>query len=907
MSITGEEIRHRLTEFVAKWTPYDGSERAEAQTFLNELFTCFGTPRQEVARFEDPQHGRFLDLIWDRVCIVEMKRPSEARNLERHRPQAFRYWRGAANPERNLPAPRWLVLCAFQRFEVWEPGSFPNEPRAEFGLDELPDRLDSLLFLAGREPVFLSSQEGVTREAVKHVTDLYSELRERRAADSDVLRDFVLQSVWCMFAEDLGQLEGHLFTRIVDELLANPQRSSADDLGGLFRWLNTPGDRPEAGFYSETRYVNGGLFVHPAEVHLDTEELEQLRAACEFDWKRVEPHIFGSLLEGALGRDSQWSLGAHYTHVVDIMKVVGPSIVTPWRERVENADTVRQARQLQSELLNYVVLDPACGSGNFLYVAYRELRQIEKRLREREHQLRREAGQRSDEALSAFFPLRNIAGIEINSFAVALARVTLWMAHKLSVDELGLTEATLPLEDLSSIQTGDALRMDWPRCDVIVSNPPFHGDRNLRGLLGDDYVEWLKDEFDCGVKDHCVYWFRKAQDHLEPGQRAGLVGTNSISQNRARGASLNYIVETGGVITDAVSSQDWPGEANVDVSIVNWIKEPEADDIPRVLDEESVDGIDTALRPSTIPIADVPVLGANRGFAFQGFLPGAKFDISVEAAEELLANGDAEYSDVVLRYLDGRDITRTVDQSPTRYTIDFAQMTLEEAMKYPAALDVIRIQAKDARETSNSYSRNPRWWQFLWPRPDFRETADGLSRFIAGTRVAKRICFVWAEPNWRPSDSTNVFALDSDYAFALLSSSVHTNWAAARSSTLEDRIRYTPSSAFETFPWPSVSSTEASAVGEAGRLLLDRRTEICGEAEIGLTELYNQSEEGAWVDLGELQSQLDHAVLSAYGWSDLAPDDAATINQKLFDLNHRVQSGEVDYAAPGSTADEAPN
>jgi N-6 DNA Methylase len=902
VSITGEEIRQRLTGFVETWFAYEGSERAEAQTFLNELFGCFGTNRQEVARFEDPQHGRFLDLIWDRVCIVEMKRPGEARNLDRHRPQAFRYWRNAADPARNLPAPRWLVLCAFQRFEIWEPGSFPNEPRAEFELGELPDRLDSLLFLAGREPVFLSSQEAVTREAVEHVTDLYAELRERRAADSDVLRDFILQSVWCMFAEDLGQLEGHLYTRIVNELLANPQRSSADDLGGLFRWLNTPGDRPAGGFYAETRYVNGGLFANPAAVHLASEELEQLRAACEFDWKRVEPHIFGSLLEGALGRESQWILGAHYTHTVDIMKVVGPSIVVPWRERIENAETVEQARQLQNELLNYVVLDPACGSGNFLYIAYRELRQIEKRLRARERELRREAGMPDDDTLSAFFPLRNIAGIEINAFAVALARVTLWMGHKLAVDELGLTEATLPLEDLAGIQAGDALRMPWPRCDVIVSNPPFHGDRNLRGLLGDDYVEWLKEEFGCGVKDHCVYWFRKAQDHLEPGQRAGMVGTNSISQNRARGASLNYIVESGGVITDAVSSQDWPGEANVDVSIVNWIKGPLAADPLVTLDEQRVEGIDTALRPSTIPIADVPALSANRNFAFQGFLPGAKFDVPSDVAEDLLALTDAAYSEVVLPYLDGRDIARTMDQRPTRYTIDFAQMELEDAMRYPAALEIVRDQAKDARESSNSYSRNPRWWQFLWPRPDFRERVNGLGRFIAGSATAKRIFFVWCDLIWRPSNSTNMFALDSDFAIAVLGSSIHTEWARGRSSTLEDRIRYTPSSAFETFPWPSVDAAKAAAIGEAGRALLTRRSEICLEAEVGLTDLYNRHEEGAWVDLGELHRQLDHAVLSAYNWSDVDVDDTASINQRLFVLNRAIQEGEVEYVGPGSGA-----
>jgi len=894
MSLTGEEIRLRLSEFVETWKAYAGSERAGAYTFLDELFQCYGTTRRDVARFEDPQHGRFLDLIWDRVCIVEMKRPSEAERLAQHRVQAFDYWRGAANPDQNLPAPRYVVLCAFTKFEVWEPGLFPTGPRAEFELTELPDRLDSLLFLAGREPVFLRSQEAVTREAVKHVTDLYAELRDRRAADPDVLRDFVLQTVWCMFAEDLGQLEAHLFTRVIDELIANPQRSSADDLGSLYEWLNTPGPRPEAGLYAETRFVNGGLFEHPARVHLDGAELSQLREACEFDWKRVEPHIFGSLLEGALGRESQWALGAHYTHATDIMKVIGPSIVVPWRERIESATTVQQAQQLQNELLNYVVLDPACGSGNFLYLAYRELRVLEARLRERERELRRNAGMADDEALSAFFPLANMRGIEIDAFAVALAKVTLWMGHKLAVDELALTEATLPLEELPGIEIGDALRVDWPRCDVIVGNPPFHGDRHLRELLGDAYIEWLKDEFNCGVKDHCVYWFRKAHDHLAPGQRAGLVGTNSVSENRARGASLNYIVEHGGVITDAVPTQAWPGLATVEVSIVNWIKEPEAPP-GRRLDGGAVEGIDTALRPSTIPIADVPILEANRGIAFQGFLPGAMFDVSVEIGEELLRQTDADYSAVVRPYMDGRDIARTVDQRPTRYTIDFEQMTLEEAMRFPAALQIVREQAKEARESSNSYSRNPRWWQFLWPRPEFRARVSGLPRFIAGSATAKRILFVWCKSGWRPSNSTNMFALASPFAMGLLSSSIHGEWATARSSRLRVDIRYTPSSAFETFPWPTTSDDCRDAVAGAGEALLARRSEICLAEEIGLTALYNQRDEGAWEDLTALHRALDEAVLAAYGWVDLSPDDPASINQSLFELNARIVAGEIEY------------
>lgn len=176
MALSGEEIRRRLTEFAAKWSVYAGSERAEAQTYVNQLFASDGTDRSEVARFEDQQHGRFLDLIWDRVCIVEMKRPSEGGRRAEHRPQAFDYWGGSADPVAKRPAPRFVVLCAFRRFEVWEPGSYPNAPRSEFDLVELPDRLDALLFLAGgsREPVFLATQEAVTREAVSHVTGLYA-------------------------------------------------------------------------------------------------------------------------------------------------------------------------------------------------------------------------------------------------------------------------------------------------------------------------------------------------------------------------------------------------------------------------------------------------------------------------------------------------------------------------------------------------------------------------------------------------------------------------------------------------------------------------------------------------------------------------------------------------------------
>ncbi len=896
MPLTGEEIRARLTAFAARWSVYDRSERAEAQTFLNELFECYGTRRGDVATFEEPQEGRFLDLIWPRVCIVEMKAPKEAKKLAAHREQALDYWRNSADPATNTPAPPYLVLCAFRRLEVWEPGRYPNAPRLVLDLIDLPDQYDALLFLAGGEPVFQGGQAALTREAVVHLVDLYERLSDRLAAGHEVLRDFLLQSVWCLFAEDLGQIPGHRFTSVLDELIASPKRSSADELGQLFQWLNTPGERPLHGLYAGTPYANGGLFESPARVHLDREELEHLRAAAGFNWKQVQPSIFGSLLEGGLGHDQQWRLGAHYTHEADIQKVVQPTIVEPWRERVENLSTHAEAVQAQNALAQYVVLDPACGSGNFLYVAYRELRRLEKRLHEREAELRKQDGKKEQGSLSLHFPLQNIRGIEIEGFAVALARVTLWMGHKLAVDELGLDEATLPLGDLSGIQQGDALRLAWPKANAIIGNPPFHGDRHLRGVLGDDYVEWLKKQFKVGVKDFCVYWFRKAHDNLDPGGRAGLVGTNSISQNRARSASLEYIVGNGGVITNAVSKQVWPGEAVVNVSIVNWVKSPLLPLSKGVLDGAEVAAIAPSLRPEGAEeTSSAAVLPANAHRAFQGPIPRSSgFVLERDEAEKLLAARESDRR-VVRPYLIGEDISTNPMQAPTRFIVDFGMMALEHAMEYTAPMQLVRERVKPERDIDPVYRNS--WWLLWRPRPRMRAALATHDRYIGGTATGKRILFCWCDPWTCPSNAMNVFAFSDDFSMGILCSSSHLIWARAQSSTMRTDIRYTPTSAFETFPFPCpVTDVQREAVAEASRTLVARRSEICLDRQIGLTKLYNQMDEGAWADLRALHRRLDEAVAAAYGWPASIAQDADETNRRLLELNRAIAAGERPYA-----------
>lgn len=530
--LSGLEIQANLAKFVAKWAGYSGSERAEAQTFLNELFACYGTDRSAVgARFEDfTSSAGFMDLHWPGILIVEMKGPNVT--LDKAKDQRERYWQESSDSANDIPAARYVIACNFREFEVWEPGRFPNAPRITFPLEELPDRYDALLFLQSEkaEPVFSEHRRELTTEAAKHIAQLYNSLADRAAAPIDEVQRFTMQIVWCLFAEDLGMLDGYPMQNTVDALLKQDNPDSARDIGYLFNLLNQKGNHNRQGLYAGTRYVNGDLFKKPAAVYMNREELLHLRQAAEFNWKTVDPTIFGSLMEGVLGESRRDVLGAHYTHESDIMKIVTPTIVRPWRERIEATTTATEARDLLDELCAFRVLDPACGCGNFLYIAYRELRGLEFEIKLRLSELAKRAGTPAPSVKGVYYPLANLKGFDIEQIAVLIARVTLWMGHRQMIDRYGEAEPALPLVDLSGIRAADALVVPWPEVDAIIGNPPFLGGGQLRATLGSDYVAWLKTAFGAGVRDLCTYWFRRTEDHLQAGQRAGLVGTNSIRQ-----------------------------------------------------------------------------------------------------------------------------------------------------------------------------------------------------------------------------------------------------------------------------------------------------------------------------------------------------------------------------------------
>ena len=361
-----------------------------------------------------------------------------------------------------------------------------------------------------------------------------------------------------------------------------------------------------------------------------------------------------------------------------------------------------------------------------------------------------------------------------------------------------------------------------------------------------------------------------------------------MAQNRARGASLEYIIENGGVIVSAVSSQNWPGEAAVDVSIINWIKNPNPMPVEFVLDGERVDRITASLSETDISAGH---LTPNAGRAFQGPIPrGAGFVLKAVEAEGLLDRTEANYRKVIRPYLIGDDIANDPLQAPSRFIVDFGTMPLEEAMKYPAALDIVRERVKPARDADPVYADI--WWMLWRPRPEMRKALSVLQRYIGGTATGKRILFAWCDPLTLPSNAMNVFAFDDEGSMGVLCSAVHHKWARLQSSTLEDRIRYTPTSAFETFPWPS---GDVSEVGDAASRVIARRGEICIQQDIGLTQLYNQVDDGAWTDLRDLHRELDEAVALAYGWPRSVAHDPDETNRRLLELNRAIAAGEVAY------------
>jgi hypothetical protein len=970
----------RLQEFV-DWAAahVKGDEKGEAQIFLDRLLQAFsqkGVLETGKAEFrirkskEDGGGTAFADFVWKPVVLIEMKK--RGADLSRHYRQAFDYWL------RLVPGrPQYVVLCNFDEFWVYDFDEQLEEPMDRVRIEDLSDRWGPLAFLFPTEerPVFKNNQVEVTRDAASRLATLFNKLERRNDVNRETAQRFILQCLIALFAEDIGLLDPYTFTRLLSEC-DTPQKTY-DLIGGLFVEMNTPGKTP-GGRYKGVDYFNGGIFEIPAHVELHKDELAQLQIAADQKWSKVRPEIFGTLFQHSVDQDERHAYGAHFTSAVDIMKIIKPTITEPWEALIESATSIAELQTLHGRMRHYRVLDPACGSGNFLYLAYRELKRLEKKLFDRIESL--SSRERKKARRISFVTPRQFYGMDILPFAVELAKVTMMIARKLSIEELGMDEAALPFDDLDeNFIVGDALvsaansggsliRTPWPDADVIIGNPPFLDARKTTIERGREYVRDIERLYPDIARraDYCVYWLRRAHDHLpkctaefpELG-RAGLVGTQNIRNNEAREGGLDYIC-TSGTIVEAVDNQPWSGEANVHVSIVNWIKH---DPIPTnytarekatirekllipdkrklwfkvpprpgsvrprrsgtgpkhkeyELNFRETSQISAALSDET-DVTTARILSCNRmpKVVFEGVQTGHKGFVLDVSEGSRLRNLRPAYATYVRPFINGSDLLSGKYLSAPEYVVDLSELDINEASSMPELLAIPRERvlptwesnAENEREATGRTSgehqgRLDTWWALKRPRGDLNAALRRLPRVVACSAVMKRPTFVFLSSDYLPTNAIKVFAFSDDYSFGVLQSDVHWQWFVAKCSKLKSDFRYTPESVFDTFPWPqSPGARDVKTVAAVARDVRRVREETLKKVRGGLRAVYRTLELPGANPLKDAHAALDAAVLAVYGFS--AKKD---LLQQLLDLNFEVAARierDESVTAPGIPAD----
>ena len=795
------------------------------------------------------------------------------------------------------PVPQYVVLTNQRDLHLYDLARSREEPRLPISVDDLPKYSEAFPFLAqnwvpGTTPRIINVAK-VSKEVADLVARLYRSLRDKHPdREADVI-SFTLQCIITMFAEDIGLLPQEYFTTLLYEGARHGDVGKR--IAEMFRLMSTR----DTSAPRVVPYFNGGLFCDPVTLELGDAQLAALTKAAEADWKDVDPHIFGSVFQGVMSAEERHATGGHYTAQEDIMRVVGPTIVEPWRERIQAARTLKELLDVRRDLMSFRVLDPACGSGNFLYIAFRELYKLDTEL------LARIREYPSTQALTKArirwgvgIETSNFYGIDINPFAVELAKLTLNIAKKIAYDErrqaalelVGQVEMdvdpTLPLDNLDqNIVCADALFSEWPKVDSIVGNPPFLGGTKIRAELGDEYLATLQEAFPTvpGRADYCSYWFRRAHDRLGAGGRAGLVATNTIREGNTLDASTGYIVANGGTITNAVSSRPWPGDAVVRVSMVNWVKGVVSGPYVLIVD-------DTVYERERIPphlrlhvdLSSVRNLQANSKGSTKGV------DLGTKACQFPRSKAVELWEDPAARpflkpLAHGKHLMPGRLSVDPEYTVDMsACVDLEAAKEGGAAFELMRLEKlPSVKAKAASYAGwLDKWWQPWRARESFFRDVAGCKRILICVRHAKRPVFVFLSSLFLPTDSLQLFAFDDDYSFGVLQSSLHWRWAVAQGSKIKEDTRYTMQ-VWETFPWPQgVGEHEIVAVAAAARKLRAVRDTLMRANDWSLRALHQAAELAGSHPLNDAQRELDSVVAAAYGM----PSDL-DVMEFLLDLN----------------------
>jgi type II restriction/modification system DNA methylase subunit YeeA len=958
-------------EFLSKWRHVELKERSASQSHFNDLCALLGVldpisadPIGEWFTFErgasKASGGEGWADVWRRGHFGWEYKGRHA-NLDRAYNQLLQYSVALENPP-------LLIVSDMDRIIIRTNWTNTVQERHEFALDDLIDgAVRDRLKAAFTDPEMFKpkkSRQELTEETAGEFAGLAQRLRDR-GHEAHQVAHFVNRLVFCMFAEDVGLLPNNLFTRMLEVSRANPEEF-AENACTLFGAMAHRGGK--VGF-TAIEWFNGGLFEDDHVLPVSADDIGTLLKAAGRDWSQIDPSILGTLFERGLDPAKRSQLGAHYTNREKIMMIVRPTIIEPlqaeWGEAlarmtvlIENAprqtkdkllrgaELAKRSRALAEaaaihnafieRLAHFRVLDPACGSGNFLYVALRSLKDIEHRANLDAEAL----------GLPRGFPRVGpecVLGVELNPYAAELARVSVWIGEIQWMRRNGFDAAKNPiLRPLDTIECRDAIvnpdgtAMEWPLTDVIIGNPPFLGAKLMKRMLGVPETTAIRALYDGrlpGFTDLVCYWLENARSHIEEGRavRAGFVATNSIRKNTNLPVLRRIAQSTR--IFEAWSEEKWTvAGAAVDVSLICFGNA----DRPASLNGEIVDAINPDLS-SGLDLTRTSVRPENRDGAYLGIQKSGPFDVPGATAREWLReplNPNQKPNSAVLKpYWNGDDVTAR----PRDVWLIDLPLGLSEAEASLFAKPFEHVQntpdddgklVKQLRAELGERA-GPRWWEQHWPRPEMRARIAAVRRYIVTPETAQHRLFVWLRLPTLPDKNLVVIPRDDDTTFGILHSRFHEIWALRKGSDLQDRPRYTHTSVFATFPFPKgltpdipaaayAADPRAQAIAAAAARLNELRENWLNPVDLvvripevvpgypdcilpkdeevakelrkrTLTNLYNARPQ--WLENAHVA--LDEAVAEAYGWGDdwragLLTDDK--ILARLFCLNQERAS-----------------
>lgn len=1017
-----------IKAFIAKWLGVTGgAERANYAQFVNDLCSAVSLPEPGVAsggvlgnyQFEGPVPGGGLGGntgsidLYKRGCFILEAKQSRLSEADRKQAELFdvapsaptspagaRYdklMRDALSQAKryavNLPAdhpwPPFLIVCdvgrAFELYFDWSGngrgyGHFPDQHSYRFELHRFAEEgVQDILRAIWTDPARIdprAKSAEVSRNIAKRLADVSKWLegtqraRTSNATDSDRSRAieetalFLMRIVFCMFAEDVGLLPKNSFSLFLEKAVEN-EAAFEPELRALWTIMGrSGGERYASAIGGEVRYFNGGLFASAKTFNLSNADRGELLEAARTDWTKVEPAIFGTLLEQALTPGERAKLGAHYTPrpyverlvqatIMDVLDGEWEAIVRPAGDAPIELAVVQDFLQ---RIANLRILDPACGTGNFLYVAMENLMRLEGDVIE----IIRQLGGKASPQVGP----KQFLGLELNPRAAVIAELVLWIGWlrwRMKNDPNAAPEpvlkqfgninfgehpggfdAVLRRKPRGEIDTEHPMLPDWPEADFIVGNPPFIGKGSqMRSALGDDYVEalWRANPRVPKSADFVMQWWDRAAHSLvaeeSPLIRFGLVTTNSIAGSFNRRVIETYLKAGGLSLALAIPDHPWTkatrDAAAVRIAMTVGERGQREGQLVRVIREEGLqtDWPELEVRSQAGRInsdlsigADVGSavpLKANAGLSCNGMmLAGQGFKITKTDAEKLIRDDGEEARKVVRPYFGGSEL---VQRPRNQFVIDLFGMSEAEARaRYPHSYMHVLKRVKPERDTNRRAAFRNRWWVFGEPRRTFRPALEAISRYIATTETTKHRIFQFLPVAVVPDHMIIAIGSEDSFHLGVLSSRIHLEWTLKAGGWLGmgNDNRYNKSLVFDPFPFPDPAPPQCKAIAElAEELDATRKAALSEVPGLTMTEIYNlrerqragqlddllEAERAAKARVGiisRLHEQIDAEVAAAYGWpADLPP---AEIVARLVALNAKraaeEKAGTVRWLRP---------